>query len=134
MMHDIAAKQVFSSMDQSDFEEFDQEVQMLTRLTHPSILAFYGISRDAAGSTFMVTEFCEGGDLAGYFKKPAFTAAEFSRVTLELLSGVVYLHQRKIAHRDLKPENVLLDAACKVGEWVGGRGGSCSGVGRQRSM
>jgi calcium-dependent protein kinase len=27
---------------------------------------------------------------------------------MELLSGVLYLHERMIVHRDLKPENVLL--------------------------
>lgn len=53
-------------------------------------------------------EFCSGGDLQGYYATDDFTMNEFNRVCLELLSGVVYLHERQIAHRDLKPENVLL--------------------------
>ena len=148
---------------------FEAEVGVLARLRHPGVVAFYGAAEDAAGdgSLYVVLEFCGGGDLAGYYRTPAFGSAEFGRVGAELLQSLGYLHglevgtafptmqllqyvpnvsQKntsgltrprcvpKVAHRDLKPENVLLDAACKVGEWVGGRGGSCSGVGRQRSM
>ena len=40
---------------------------------------------------------------------PAFTLAEFDRVTQELISGIAYLHERHIAHRDLKLENLLID-------------------------
>jgi len=46
--------------------------------------------------------------LSGYYQTSAFTLDEYCRVCLQLLSGVAYLHQRKVAHRDLKPENVLL--------------------------
>jgi serine/threonine protein kinase len=42
-------------------------------------------------------EYCSGGDLQHYYKKPEFTKAEFARVGTELLSGVLYLHARGIA-------------------------------------
>jgi calcium-dependent protein kinase len=32
----------------------------------------------------------------------------------QLLSAVVYCHNRKIVHRDLKPENLLLDSHSQV--------------------
>jgi len=58
-------------------------------------------------------EYCGGGDLAGFYKEPNFGDADFLRVAAELLSGVLYLHERNVAHRDLKPEN---------GEGEGGKG------------
>jgi len=42
-----------------------------------------------------------------------FGTPTFLRVAAELLSGVLYLHERNVAPRDLKPEN---------GEGGGGKG------------
>jgi serine/threonine protein kinase len=50
-------------------------------------------------------QFCGGGNLREYLKQDQFDKSEFVRVNNELLSGILYLHQRGIAHRDLKPEN-----------------------------
>ena len=58
------------------------------------------------GDLFMILEFCGGGDLHKYYHTEEFTDDEFVRIVSELLSGVAYIHQRKMAHRDLKPANV----------------------------
>jgi serine/threonine protein kinase len=58
------------------------------------------------GDLFMILEFCGGGDLHEYYHTAEFTDGEFVRIASELLSGVAYIHQRKMAHRDLKPANV----------------------------
>ena len=100
----IAAKHNFSDNEEYT-DEFDREVAMLTKLTHPCILSLYGISKAKDGSLFMIMEFCGGGDLAGYYKEDRFDNAAFIKVTSELFSGVCYLHERNVAHRDLKPEN-----------------------------
>ena len=47
-------------------------------------------------------EFCGGGDLNKYHQTAAFDKQEFTRVCLELLGGVTYLHELNISHRDLK--------------------------------
>ena len=79
---------------------------MLSQLSHPSVLALFGVCRDGAGYLYMIMELCDRGDLATYCRLPEFNKNEYSRVVLELLSGVAYLHSKGIAHRDLKPENV----------------------------
>jgi serine/threonine protein kinase len=104
----VAAQQVFSNLDSGRMEEFERETGMLVELKHPNILSLFGTTMDEDGSLYQILEFCDGGDLQGYYTKPEFTLEEFKRVGLELLSGVAYLHERLIVHRDLKPENALL--------------------------
>jgi serine/threonine protein kinase len=106
MGNEIAAKQVFSNMmKEDDRAEFDVEVATLTKLSHPCIMACYGLCQED-GLLFMVLEYCGGGDLDAFYRSPAFTKMEFNRVVGELLSGISYIHARSIAHRDLKPANV----------------------------
>ena len=41
--------------------------------------------------------------------KKCFSEQIAATVISQLLSAIVYCHERKIVHRDLKPENILLD-------------------------
>jgi hypothetical protein len=107
----VAAKHVYST--ETSIRDFEQEVAVLAKLSHPCVMALYGVSTDPDGDTYMVMEYCGGGDLHHYYHTEAFTEAEFERVVVEMLSGVAYLHQRKIAHRDLKPANVLLEGSTR---------------------
>ncbi len=104
----IAAKKIFNSATPEGIADFDHEVSMLTQLSHPAILAVYGVSKSSEDDLVMIMEFCTEGDLARYYKTPAFNNAEYCRIMTELLNGVAFLHQRNIAHRDLKPLNVSL--------------------------
>ena len=113
MGHLIAAKQVFasSSSGKADMDGFEREVRMLCQLSHPSIVNLYGISsKPGSAVTYMVLEYCGGGDLAGYYKTPAFNNTEFTRIMSEILGALRYLHECDIAHKDLKPANSTLSA------------------------
>jgi serine/threonine protein kinase len=119
----VAAKQVHNSED--NMEDFHREVAMLTKISHPCIMALFGVTKDADGEIYMVLEYCGGGDLGKYYKHASFTKLEFNRVVTEILSGVVYLHERQITHRDLKPDNILLEAVSrrvKIGDFGLSRG------------
>ena len=57
----ICAKRVFGS----SMGDFEQEVSVLTTLSHPHVLSLYGVVQVTDGDPLMVTEYCGGGDLDG---------------------------------------------------------------------
>ena len=96
---------------QEDLETMQQEVSILRTLDHPNILKIHETYQDKF-SYFIVTELCTGGELFDRITSSQSiceaTAAEYTR---QILSCLVYCHDRNVVHRDLKPENFLLDTA-----------------------
>ena len=55
--------------------------------------------------------YLNGGELFDRIQQmTCFTEKQAAEYMKQLLSAVVYLHERHIVHRDLKPENLLLDS------------------------
>jgi protein kinase A len=53
---------------------------------------------------------CPGGELFYYLKTVKRMAEEQARFYfIEILYGLMYLHQQNIIYRDLKPENLLIN-------------------------
>jgi serine/threonine protein kinase len=51
----IAAKQVYAALPDAQ-EDFDREVAVLAKLSHPCIVSLFGVSRNPHGDLFMVLE------------------------------------------------------------------------------
>lgn len=88
----------------------DERLVLEMACDHPFILnlryAFQTTSR-----LYLVTEYCDGGDLFDYLKKRGkpFKEAEGRRIAGEILLALEYIHSLGVVYRDLKLENVLLD-------------------------
>jgi polo-like kinase 1 len=80
-----------------------REVYIHARAQHDSICQFFKAFW-TQNNVFIVLEYCNGGTLWDVAKTGAYRHAW----TVQLLQGVVYLHENRILHRDLKLSNILL--------------------------
>jgi calcium-dependent protein kinase len=91
-------------------EKLFAEVNILKELDHPNIVRLYEMYQDET-HYYLITEFCTGGELFDRIQKlKSFTEKMAADYLKQILSAIVYCHDRRIVHRDLKPENLLLDS------------------------
>jgi len=84
------------------------EMRVLESVDHPNVVSYYGIEvhRDRV---YMFMEFCSGGSLANLLEHGRIEDEQVIMVyALQLLEGLAYLHELRIAHRDIKPESEFL--------------------------
>jgi serine/threonine protein kinase len=64
-----------------------------------------------SNNCYIITEYCERGDVAGYLKSQLrLTEREALGLLRDLLSAYQYLVSKNILHRDIKPANTFLTA------------------------
>ncbi|OAA61241.1 map kinase kinase kinase wis4 [Niveomyces insectorum RCEF 264] len=83
------------------------EMRVLESLDHPNVVSYYGIEvhRDRV---YIFMEFCSGGSLASLLEHGRIEDEQVIMVyALQMLEGLAYLHEIKIAHRDIKPESAF---------------------------
>ena len=99
---------------------FRQEVETIKRLDHPNIIKI--IDADlTAREPYFVTEYCAGGDLADWMKRPGdYSVLKALELFLEVCAGVNHAVTNGVTHRDIKPENIFLrtpDGPAVVADW-----------------
>ncbi|XP_054321369.2 LOW QUALITY PROTEIN: inactive serine/threonine-protein kinase PLK5 [Pongo pygmaeus] len=112
----------------------EREIALHSRLRHRNIVAFHGHFADR-DHVYMVLEYCSRQSLAHVLRaRQTLTEPEVRYYLRGLVSGLRYLHQRRIVHRDLKLSNFFLNKnmEVKIGD-LGlaakvGPGGRCHGV------
>ncbi len=71
---------------------------------------FMGEVQSADEHAWIINEYCEFGDLNGFFKdshEPISSMIKLD-ISVQISNGVAFLHGHKIVHRDIKPENILV--------------------------
>lgn len=78
-------------------------------MRHPNIVRLYEVI-ESDRYIGIVLEYASGGELFDHILAHKYLKErDACRLFAQLISGVSYLHQKKIVHRDLKLENLLLD-------------------------
>ncbi|KAF8692256.1 hypothetical protein HU200_039861 [Digitaria exilis] len=106
--------------------DFWREAQILSKLHHPNVVAFYGVVPDGTGGTLAtVTEFMVNGSLRNVLlrKDRMLDRRRKLTIAMDAAFGMEYLHSRSIVHFDLKCDNLLVNLRdpqrpiCKVGDF-----------------
>ena len=78
-------------------------------LKHPNIVRLYDVI-ETDKYIGIILDYASGGELFDHILAHRFLKEKDAcRLFAQLISGVWYIHERKIVHRDLKLENLLLD-------------------------
>ncbi|CAD5196894.1 unnamed protein product [Musa acuminata subsp. malaccensis] len=120
--HTVAAVKVLHSSEGSNTRQFNQELEVLSRVCHPHVLLLLGACPDKG---CIVYEYMENGSLEDRLqcKNDTLPLPWFHRfrIAWEVASALIFLHNSRpepIIHRDLKPANILLDTnfVSKIGD------------------
>jgi len=84
------------------------EMTINKALNHPNVVRFFGISSSLNGRQYIVTEFCEAGDLRSLLITKSFPSSQLTNFAAQIAQGMLYLHEHTILHRDLAARNILI--------------------------
>ncbi|KMZ75195.1 Serine/threonine-protein kinase HT1 [Zostera marina] len=106
-------------------EQFDSEVNLLIKLSHPNVVQIIAACRKPP-VYFIITEYMSQGTLKMYLheKGPySLTMEIVLRLALDISRGMKHIHSLGVIHRDLKSDNLLLNDEMRVK--IGDFGTSC---------
>ncbi|GJE89092.1 Pkinase-domain-containing protein [Phanerochaete sordida] len=89
--------------------KIEREIEVLRTLKHPNIVRLYDVI-ETDKYIGIILEYASGGELFDHILAHRYLREKDAcKLFCQLISGVWYIHQKKIVHRDLKLENLLLD-------------------------
>ncbi len=86
-----------------------REARTIGKLQHPNIVCIYEAGH-LSGSAYLVLEYVNGPLLSQMLRsgKPMDMDLALT-ITMQILDGLAYAHERSIIHGDIKPANIILD-------------------------
>lgn len=94
---------------QKQTQEMTKEVKILSAVKHVNIVEFF-YTEESHNTLLLFLEYMEGGSVMDLLiSKGPIQEPLVRKFTLQILTGVDFLHNNKIIHKDIKGGNVLLD-------------------------
>ncbi|CAD8140140.1 unnamed protein product [Paramecium pentaurelia] len=85
------------------------EINALKAFNHKNIMKLYDVFQ-TQNNTYIITEFCDSGDLNNYIKKKGrIDESEAIRILKAVVSALNEMNKKGYIHRDIKPANILLN-------------------------
>lgn len=103
----VALKVVPAGFSHARRDRFVQEIQALSKLRHPQIVAV-ATTGTVKGRFYCAMEYLEARGFDKLLAQPWFPLLEKVRILSQVAKGLHYAHGQAIIHRDVKPENILV--------------------------
>nr|WP_295761815.1 serine/threonine-protein kinase [uncultured Intestinibacter sp.] len=84
------------------------EARMLYEGKHPNIAEIQYASEDVE-NIYLAMPIYDNGSLSSKLNDKYLTVREIIKYSLEILSGISYIHSKQMVHLDIKPTNILID-------------------------
>jgi hypothetical protein len=87
---------------------FRQEIEALSRLSHPAVVGVLDVGHTPDGRSFLVMEYVAGVTLRTRLQQGPLPFAEAASIVGMVCDALEAAHRNGIVHRDIKPENIVL--------------------------
>ncbi|XP_062110041.1 LEAF RUST 10 DISEASE-RESISTANCE LOCUS RECEPTOR-LIKE PROTEIN KINASE-like 1.1 [Humulus lupulus] len=111
---EVAVKRLYEHNYKRVREQFQNEIEILTRLRHKNLVSLYGCTSRHCQELLLVYEYIPNGTVADHLhgdraKTSPLTWPIRLSIAIETASALVYLHASDVVHRDVQTNNILLD-------------------------
>lgn len=113
----LLCKEIFyGDMSEKEKKQIVNEVNIIRDLKHPNITRYHDrIVEKSSCVIYMITEYCEGGNLSQLLKQSKRDKSYLPEDTIwkyfmQIVLALHECHRNKVIHRDIKPSHIFLDS------------------------
>lgn len=89
-------------------QRFKQEVEALTLVKHPNVVAVLDAGKFSDGKPYVVMEYIDGVTLRSLVPLGGMDRKNAGAILGDIGAALGHIHNQGIVHRDLKPENIMI--------------------------